>query len=73
MFRNGKIKDGDYFPYTDAWNPIVIPQLKYMAELPGVKIKVGGLWHARQLRSRGLFRRLIGDKSGLETQKDPHV
>ena len=31
MFCNGKIQDGDYFVYTDAWNPTVL-QLKYMAE-----------------------------------------
>ena len=24
MFCEGKIKDGDYFLYTDAWNPTVI-------------------------------------------------
>ena len=41
MFCNGKIQDGDYFLYTDAWNPTVL-QLKYMAELLGVKIKIGG-------------------------------
>ena len=24
MFCNGKVQDGDYFIYTDAWNPTVI-------------------------------------------------
>ena len=42
LFAEGKIKDGDYFLYTDAWNPTVI-QLKYMAELLGIKIKIGGM------------------------------
>ena len=37
MFCEGKVKDGDYFLYTDAWNPTVL-QLKYMAELLNVKI-----------------------------------
>ena len=37
MFCDGKIKNGDYFLYTDAWNPTVL-QLKYMAELLKVKI-----------------------------------
>ena len=32
MFCKGQVADGDYFLYTDAWNPTVI-QLKYMAEL----------------------------------------
>ena len=43
-FCNGEIKDGDYFLYTDAWNPTVI-QLKYMAELLGVKIKAVSYTH----------------------------
>ena len=44
---SGTVKDGDYFLYTDAWNPTVI-QLKYMAELlGGPNIKIGGMWHAR--------------------------
>ena len=30
LFCEGQINDGDYFLYTDAWNPTVI-QLKYMA------------------------------------------
>ena len=45
MFCEGKVKDGDYFLYTDAWNPTVL-QLKYMSELLNVKIKIGGMWHA---------------------------
>ena len=28
MFADGTVKDGDYFLYTDAWNPTVL-QLKY--------------------------------------------
>ena len=35
MFCEGKVNNGDYFLYTDAWNPTVI-QLRYMAELLGV-------------------------------------
>ena len=61
-FCNGEIKDGDYFLYTDAWNPTVI-QLKYMAELLGVKIKVGGLWHAGSYDPADFLGRLIGDKT----------
>ena len=45
MSREGKVKDGDSL-YTDAWNPIVL-QLKYMAELLNVKIKIGGMWHVQ--------------------------
>ena len=61
MFCNGEIKDGDYFLYTDAWNPTVI-QLRYMAELLGVSIRIGGLWHAGSYDPHDFLGRLIGDK-----------
>ena len=61
MFANGEIKNGDYFLYTDAWNPTVI-QLKYMAELLGVDIRIGGLWHAGSYDPQDFLGRLIGDK-----------
>ena len=60
MFCNGKVKDGDYFLYTDAWNPTVI-QLRYMAELLGVSIRIGGLWHAGSYDPQDFLGRLIGD------------
>ncbi len=60
MFASGKVKDGDYFLYTDAWNPTVL-QLKYMAELLGVKIKIGGMWHAGSYDENDFLGRLIGD------------
>ena len=60
MFCNGTVKDGDYFLYTDAWNPTVI-QIKYMAELLNVKIKIGGLWHAGSYDPQDFLGRLIGD------------
>ena len=61
MFCNGDVKNGDYFLYTDAWNPTVI-QLKYMAELLGVDIRIGGLWHAGSYDPHDFLGRLIGDK-----------
>jgi len=61
MFCNGSVKDGDYFLYTDAWNPTVI-QLRYMAELLGVDISIGGLWHAGSYDPQDFLGRLIGDK-----------
>jgi len=61
MFCNGTIKTDDYFLYTDAWNPTVI-QLRYMAELLGVDIRVGGLWHAGSYDPQDFLGRLIGDK-----------
>jgi hypothetical protein len=59
-FAFGNIKDGDYFLYTDAWNPTVI-QLRYMAELLGVKIRIGGMWHAGSYDPHDFLGRLIGD------------
>ena len=61
MFANGQIKNDDYFLYTDAWNPTVI-QLQYMAELLGVDINIGGLWHAGSYDPQDFLGRLIGDK-----------
>ena len=61
LFCKGEINDGDYFLYTDAWNPTVI-QLKYMAELLGCNIRVGGLWHAGSYDPADFLGRLIGDK-----------
>ena len=61
MFCNGKVRDGDYFLYTDAWNPTVI-QLRYMAELLGVDIRVGGLWHAGSYDPQEFLGRVIGEK-----------
>lgn len=60
MFCNGEIKNGDYFLYTDAWNPTVI-QLRYMAELLGINIRIGGLWHAGSYDPHDFLGRLIGD------------
>ena len=60
MFCKGKINDGDYFLYTDAWNPTVI-QLKYMASLLGCDIRIGGLWHAGSYDPQDFLGRLIGD------------
>ena len=61
LFCDGKVKDGDYFLYTDAWNPTVL-QLKYMAELLKVEIKIGGMWHAGSYDPQDFLGRLIGDK-----------
>tara|TARA_R110000851_G_scaffold77834_3_gene171780 strand:+ start:5222 stop:6268 length:1047 start_codon:yes stop_codon:yes gene_type:complete len=61
MFCNGQIENDDYFLYTDAWNPTVI-QLRYMAELLGIDVTIGGLWHAGSYDPQDFLGRLIGDK-----------
>lgn len=60
MFADGSVKAGDYFLYTDAWNPTVI-QLKYMSELLGIPVKIGGMWHAGSYDPQDFLGRLIGD------------
>jgi len=60
LIREGKVKNGDYFLYTDAWNPTVI-QLKYMTELLGIKVKIGGLWHAGSYDQQDFLGRIIGN------------
>lgn len=59
-FAFGNVKAGDYFLYTDAWNPTVI-QLKYMAELLNIPIRIGGMWHAGSYDPHDFLGRLIGD------------
>lgn len=60
LFADGTVKSGDYFLYTDAWNPTVI-QLRYMSELLGIPVKIGGLWHAGSYDPQDFLGRLIGD------------
>lgn len=61
LFCEGKVHNGDYFLYTDAWNPTVI-QLRYMAELLGVNIRIGGMWHAGSYDPQDFLGRLIGNQ-----------
>jgi len=61
MITQGEVKDGDYFLYTDAWNPTII-QLRYMADLLGIDIRIGGLWHAGAYDTADHLGRLAGDK-----------
>lgn len=44
-FHIGKIKPGDKFLFTDAWNPTVL-SVKYMSELMNIPIHISGLHHA---------------------------
>lgn len=60
LFCNGKIKSGDKFLYTDAWNPTIL-QIKYMSELLGVKVELHGILHAGSYDPQDFLGRLIGD------------
>ena len=60
LFRDGKVKAGDRFLYTDAWNPTVI-QLKYMSKLLGIPVEIHGMWHAGSYDPQDFLGRLVGD------------
>jgi len=60
LFTGGTVVDGDHFLFTDAWHPGII-NLKYMAELLGIKIKIHALWHAGSYDPQDFLGRLIGD------------
>ena len=61
LFCDNKVKPGDHFIYTDAWNPSII-QLKYMSQLLEIPIKIHGLWHAGNYDPNDFLGRLIKDK-----------
>jgi hypothetical protein len=60
LFTGGTVVDGDHFLFTDAWHPGII-NLKYMAELLGIKVKIHALWHAGSYDPHDFLGRLIGD------------
>jgi len=66
MFANGTVKPNDYFLYTDAWNPTVI-QLKYMSQLLGIPVKIGGMWHAGSYDPQDFLGRLIGNQQWVRS------
>lgn len=45
LFSAGKIKAGDKFLVTDAWNP-VITSIRYMSELLDTPVEIHSIWHA---------------------------
>ena len=60
LFTSGEVVSGDHFLFTDAWHPGII-NLKYMAELLGIKVKIHALWHAGSYDPQDFLGRLIGD------------
>lgn len=65
LFNDGRVKDGDYFLFTDAWHPGII-NLKYMAGLLGVSITTGGLWHAGAYDPYDGLGQRVGDKDWIK-------
>jgi hypothetical protein len=45
LFSEGKIKAGDKFLITDAWNFIITP-IKYMSDLLDIPVEIHSIWHA---------------------------
>lgn len=60
LFTEGRVSAGDHFLFTDAWHPGII-NLKYMAELLGIPVKIHALWHAGSYDPQDFLGRLIGD------------
>jgi hypothetical protein len=60
LFTEGRVHSGDHFLFTDAWHPGII-NLRYMAELLGIKVKIHALWHAGSYDPQDFLGRLIGD------------
>lgn len=59
-FQHGRVKPGDQFLFTDAWNPSII-SVRYMSELLKVPVKLHGMWHAGSYDPQDFLGRLIGN------------
>lgn len=44
-FHDGRVKEGDAFVVTDAWNPAVL-HIRYMSDMLGIPVRIYGIWHA---------------------------
>jgi glycosyltransferase involved in cell wall biosynthesis len=60
LFCEGRVNPGDHFVFTDAWHPGII-NLKYMAELLGITVRIHALWHAGSYDPQDFLGRIIGD------------
>ena len=60
LFTKNRVTEDDHFVFADAWHPGII-NLKYMAELLGVNVKIHALWHAGSYDPADFLGRLIGD------------
>jgi hypothetical protein len=45
LFNSGRVKPGDKFLITDAWN-FAITAIKYMSDLLNIPVEIHGIWHA---------------------------
>lgn len=61
MFSDNLIEDGAYFLFMDAWNPTAI-EVRYMADLFGVDVRLGGIWHSGSYDFNDFLGRKIKNK-----------
>lgn len=61
LFSNGAVEQGSQFIFTDAWHTGIL-NLKYMASLLEVEIKIHALWHAGSYDPHDFLGRLIGSE-----------
>jgi hypothetical protein len=45
LFMHGRVKPGDKFLVTDAWN-FAITAIRYMSDLLEIPVEIHGIWHA---------------------------
>jgi hypothetical protein len=69
MFTLGKIKEGDKFLYTDAWNPTIL-QVKYMSQLLQIPVEIHGMWHAGSYDPNDFLGRLMSNEKWVKSTED---
>lgn len=69
MFTLGKIKPGDKFLYTDAWNPTIL-QVKYMSQLLQIPVEIHGMWHAGSYDPNDFLGRLLSNEQWVKSTED---
>jgi glycosyltransferase involved in cell wall biosynthesis len=62
MVRIGIVESGDIVLFADAWNPAII-NVKYIADLADIDLKLVGLWHAGSYIAEDPLGQKIKDKS----------
>ena len=65
LFMHGRVKPGDKFLVTDAWN-FAITAIRYMSDLLEIPVEIHGIWHAGNYDPTDIL--------GMKMQKDwpPH-
>ena len=69
MFTLGKIKPGDKFLYTDAWNPTIL-QIKYMSQLLQIPVEIHALWHAGSYDPNDFLGRLMSNEKWVKSTEE---